>query len=178
MAKDKYKISNKAQLATDDYITNTIIAPVVGYSWAKALRVAGFAESTIDKHPEQVTGLIGVKYQIVQARQAKRADVVFNYSQSMKELDALILSCYDENGNVPDNMKPFLLACTKEKNCITGLQKQVNIDVEVPTALTQAQLDAIAPLAAASNLATVCNVTDVEQPTEPLTGPSVDEVIE
>ena len=62
------KISHKAQLATDYFIANTIIAPIVGYSWAKAMKQAGYAISTCEKHPERVTALVGVKNQIEAAR--------------------------------------------------------------------------------------------------------------
>jgi hypothetical protein len=64
MTDPKTKISDKAQLATMHYIANFITNPIKGYTWSAAMRDAGFAETTIDKHPNYVSGLLGVQRQI------------------------------------------------------------------------------------------------------------------
>jgi len=64
MTDPKTKISDKAQRATEHYIANTIIAPIAGYTWAQAMRDAGYAESTIDKQSSMVWGYVGVQEQI------------------------------------------------------------------------------------------------------------------
>ncbi len=60
----KTGLSDKAQLATEHYIANTLIMPIVGYTWAQAMKDAGYAASTIDKQGKRVSGLIGVQNQI------------------------------------------------------------------------------------------------------------------
>lgn len=67
MAK-RNKISHKAQIATDRFIANTIIAPIVGYTWSQAMRDAGYAEKTIDRTSGEVLGRLGVMEQIGLAR--------------------------------------------------------------------------------------------------------------
>lgn len=65
------KLSAKQQKATDCYIANCLIAPIVGYSWSQAMRDAGYAESTINDKSGTVSGLFGVQEQI----QAKRLEI-------------------------------------------------------------------------------------------------------
>lgn len=68
MTNPKTKISDKAQLATDHYIANCIITPIVGYTWARAMKEAGYAASTINKASNNTWGLLGVQSQINKAR--------------------------------------------------------------------------------------------------------------
>ncbi len=69
----KPETSNRAQTATDLFIANTIIAPMAGYTWSRAMREAGYAEKTIDRTSGEVLGRLGVQSQIVQARAGIKA---------------------------------------------------------------------------------------------------------
>jgi hypothetical protein len=62
------KTSNKALQAADNYINSCIIAPVVGYTWAQAMREAGYAESTIDSKSKETWGMVGVQQEIEAAK--------------------------------------------------------------------------------------------------------------
>ena len=92
-ADKQHKISDRAQKATDLYITNVINNPKQGYTWTTALREAKYAESTIDKHPEQVTGLIGVKQQIEQAKASIKAKSEWELEQIDQYYEELRQSC-------------------------------------------------------------------------------------
>lgn len=72
------KISDKAQRATEHYIANVIIAPVVGYNWNNAMVEAGYAQSTADKGGKSVWDKLGVQSQITAAgaKIAEKAETV------------------------------------------------------------------------------------------------------
>jgi len=88
------KISDKAQIATDNYINNCIIAPVLNYTWAQAMREAAYAESTIDKMSAEVWGRKGVQEQIEAAKARLKRDslnTVAKIRQKHEEFMALAL---------------------------------------------------------------------------------------
>ena len=68
MTDPKTKISDKAQRAVEYYIANTIIMPIVGYTWANAMTKAGYADSTVKKNSHDTWVKVGVQEQITAAR--------------------------------------------------------------------------------------------------------------
>ena len=68
------KVTDKAQQAADHYISKCIIAPMQGYSWAQAMRDAGYAESTINKKSNETWGIVGVQEQIAEAKARLKRD--------------------------------------------------------------------------------------------------------
>lgn len=73
---------DKAQLATENYINNCVIEGKESYTWAQAMRDAGYAESTIDKNSAMVWGYVGVQEQIKAAKEQKKADAVFTLEKA------------------------------------------------------------------------------------------------
>ena len=74
----KTGISDKAQAATDAFIRNTLLVPVVSYSWSQAMRDAGYAPSTIDHQAKRVWGLVVVQQQVEKAIAVIKAKAVFS----------------------------------------------------------------------------------------------------
>ncbi len=72
----------------------------------------------------------------------------YDYDVAMQEIDTLIASCYDDEGNIAGyQARGLLLSAIKEKNCITGLQKQTITTKDVATVLDpelQDELNAVA----------------------------------
>ncbi len=97
---------------------------------AVTLRAIGYADSTCVSGTcrEKIYENIRVKAAIARIDATNQAKADYNYDKAMLELNELIATLRKqvESGNI--QAKSLYLAVIKEKNCITGLQQQVNIN--------------------------------------------------
>jgi hypothetical protein len=124
MINPKTKISDKAQLATDHYIANTIIAPIAGYSWARAMTEAAYSLTTVNKQAKLVWGYIGVQSQIDAARAKIGAKAEHNRDIAINLLTANLdrLQAKADDGDV--QAAGAITAVIRELNAISALHSQ------------------------------------------------------
>lgn len=74
----KTGITDRRQLAADKYIANTVIMPITGYTWHKAMEEAGYAISTIKTHAKGMWDNVLVQDQIstARAKMTKKAETI------------------------------------------------------------------------------------------------------
>ena len=136
MTDKKTKISDKAQIATTHYITNCITNTKTGYTWAQAMRDAGYAESTIDKNSNDTWGLIGVQEQIEQAKDKIKAESI----ATRAERQAFWTTIYkDTNTDIAARLRASELLGRSEADFTDNISSQ---QIQAPDQLTDEEIEA------------------------------------
>jgi hypothetical protein len=135
MTNPKTKLkSDKAQNAVNAYINNTIINPTVGYTWAQAMRDAGYAETTIDKQSNLIWGYEGLQDQIEQAR----ADIKAKSIKSRTERQAWWSAVVDNNeAALPDRLRASELLGRSEADFTDNIANTVEDQTKTLTKAEQ-----------------------------------------
>ena len=66
------KLPDRAVTAANNFAANTIVSPIVGYTWAQAMRDAAYSESYIDSNSMRVWGYSGTQ-EIIKAKRIEIA---------------------------------------------------------------------------------------------------------